>query len=144
VIWFSYGLVLPQVRRIHALTVERIGLDAFIRLVGVRNIVDFSAHRADSISEAVKGYFAFAENFGGFVLVNCTEFQKSDERIQALGSFVQQIGHFVLLPASHAGFQLTQDQHNKWNKTCQVNNREEFSLRDEAKRKLAAIPSPEG
>lgn len=32
--------------------------------------------------------------------------------------------HCVLLPANQAGFHLTQDQHSKWETTCQVNNHE--------------------
>ncbi|HZR66249.1 MAG TPA: hypothetical protein VFA85_13960 [Terriglobales bacterium] len=32
-----------------------------------------------------------------------------------------------LLPANQAGFDLTQDQHSKWNKTCQVNNHENLT-----------------
>lgn len=42
-----------------------------------------------------------------------------------LSGFVIAVGsecHFILLPANHAGFRLTQEQHSKWKNTCQVNN----------------------
>jgi hypothetical protein len=35
-------------------------------------------------------------------------------------SFAVKALHFHLLPANQAGFNLTQDQHSKWNNTCQV------------------------
>lgn len=69
---------------------------------------------ASLVKLTVLGSAFFARNAGaGFGL---TELREWDFRTS----------HLSLLPASHAGFNLMQDQHSKWNKTCQVNNRERF------------------
>jgi hypothetical protein len=70
----------------------------------------------------------FTRLFGWpFVTPKTFHMERFQEQLDGFALLLFISKHSVLLPASQAGFRLTQDQHSKWNNTCQVNNHERNS-----------------